>query len=169
MKSFRHILITTLLTLCTFGIALFTSCKNKCGTTTCQNGGTCSNNVCACPTGYSGNSCQTGWSDVFIGTYNCSRNSCLPAVTGVNSWVSSVTKSVTDGGFTINISNFDNSNTTIVATIDSTRNLTIKPAAGSYGVNASGNYSNGKINLDFTTTSAGGTNGYTCKMVMIKE
>ena len=162
--------MTTLLTVAVFSSVLYTSCnKNKCGNTTCANGGTCSSSLCVCPTGYSGNSCQTGWSDPFIGTYKCSRNNCSPAVTGDTAWISAITKASTNSGYTINISNFDNSNITIVATVDSNQHIAISTAPPSYGVNANGTYLNGKINLNFTTSSIGGVGGYTCKMVLTKE
>jgi hypothetical protein len=87
-------------------------------------------------------------------------------------WVSSVTKNSVNGGYTINISNFDNSNTTITGSIDSAiggvNKITISPASGSGGINARGTYSNGEIDLVFTTASVGGP-GYTCNMVMKKQ
>lgn len=159
-----------LLTLGTFSLVVYTSCnKDKCGSTTCNNGGTCDGSTCVCPIGYSGSSCSTGWSDACIGTYDCMRANCSPAVTGLNSWKSAVTKDATNGGYTIDISDFDNSNTTIVATIDSAQNIIVSPAVGSYGVSAKGTYVNGRINLKFTTSSVGGVGGYTCNMVMTKE
>lgn len=175
MKSFRYILLIVLFGVGSCSLALFTSCKNKCGTTTCQNGSTCSGNKCICPTGYSGNACQSGWSDVAIGTYHCSRSNCKPGVIGTNTWQSSITKSSTNGGFTIYISNFDNSNISVSAIIDSNiaglSPITISPAAGSFGVSATGNYnSNTKIvNLHFTSGGTGGVSGYTCDMTMTKE
>ncbi len=173
MKRLNQVIITAVLTIGIFSLVFVTSCKNKCGSTSCQNGGTCVSNTCVCPTGYSGNACQTGWSDVSIGTYVCTRSNCHPAVSGTGSWQSAVTKSATDGGFTINIANFNNSNTTIVATIDSNINgiskITISPAVGSYGVDATGTYSNGVISLVFTSAGAGGLIGYNCNMTMKKE
>ena len=170
MKYLRYILITALLTTGIFSSVLYTSCnKNKCGSTTCQNGGTCSGSVCVCPIGYSGISCQKGWSDIFIGTYKCKRNNCSPHVAGDSTWISSVTKSSTNGGYTINISNFDNSNITIAATVDSNEHIVISTTPPSYGVNANGIYSSGNINMSFTTSSVGGVGGYTCNMVMTKE
>ncbi len=156
-----------------FGSVLYTSCKNKCGSTTCQNGGTCQDNSCTCPTGYSGNSCQTGWSDPAIGTYNCTRSNCVPASTGANTWISAVTKSGTNGGFTINITNFDATGKTLVANIDSAiggvNKIVVSQPAGSYGINATGTCSGETINLHFTTSSPSGGAGYACNMVMVKQ
>ncbi len=174
MRAHRHILVTTLITLCAFGSVLYTSCKSKCGSTTCQNGGICKDNKCVCVlgSGYSGSSCQNGWSDPVIGTYKCTRSNCYPAVTGVNAWTSAITKSSVNSGFTINISNFDNSNSIVTGTIDSAiggvNKILISPPAGTYGINASGTYSNGVMTLHFTTASSVGP-GYTCDMTLTKQ
>lgn len=90
-----------------------------------------------------------------------------------NKWVSSVVKSSVNGGYTIDITNFDNSNSTIEGVIDSAiggvNKIVIKPGAGSYGINATGTYQNGVITLHFTTASALGGAGYTCDMTMTKQ
>ena len=159
-------------TLGIFSAAVVSSCKNKCGSTTCQNGGTCTDNKCVCPTGYSGNSCGSGWSDITIGTYNCVRSGCKPAVEGDSTWQSSITKNSVNGGYSINISRFDNSNFTVTATVDSNingvSNVLISPATGTTGINATGTFSNNVMTLNFTTSATGGVGGYTCKMVMTK-
>jgi hypothetical protein len=151
-----------------------TSCKSKCGSTTCQNGGACTDNVCVCPTGYSGNACQTGWSTNAIGTYNCTREDCTPAVSGLNAWQSSITADATNGGYTIDISNFDNSGVTVVGIIDSSiggiSEVTISPASGGVGVDASGTYDSLAeiMNLVYTSAGAGGVSGYKCTMILTK-
>lgn len=92
---------------------------------------------------------------------------------GVSKWVSSVVRASVNGGYSINVTNFDNSNTTVEGIIDSAiggvNKITIKPGAGSYGINASGTYSNNVIKLHFTTASAIGGAGYTCDMTMTKQ
>lgn len=173
LRPIRSVFISGIITLLVFGGVVVVSCKNKCGSTTCQNGGTCTSNICVCPAGFSGNACQYGWSDVFVGTYQCSRNSCNPAVVGGDStWQSAVVRDATNPGYSIDIENFDNSNTTVVASVDSSINgeskLSISTASGSYGINASGLYNNGVIQMTFTTSSVGGVGGYQCKMVMTK-
>lgn len=170
MKATRYILFATVLTLGIFSIILYTSCnKSKCGSTTCQNGGVCTDNKCVCPTGYSGSGCENGWSNDFAGTYDCSRSDCSPAVVGVNAWKSIISKSSVNGGYTVNISNFDNSNVTVVAVVDSVKNIVISPAAGSYGISARGAMNDKTITLHFTTSAAGGVGGYECSMQMVKE
>lgn len=149
---------------------IISSCKNKCGSTTCQNGGTCTNNKCVCPTGYSGNSCATAWDDLVTGTYSCTRSHCVPTVIAGGSWTSVITKSATNGGFTVNISSFNGSSTTIEATVDSLRNIFITASGGS-GVSGNGRYDSTSktIQLQFTTASTGGATGYTCDMTMVKQ
>ena len=165
MRSFISSVLVVLLSV--GGIVWLSSCKNKCGSTTCQNGGTCSDNKCVCPTGYTGNACETASDAQTIGTYNCTRSNCSPAVAGVNTWKSSIT-SVSGNGYEVNISNFDNSNTTVVATVDTANNITIVPATGTYGVAATGKYANDTMKLQFTTSSAVGS-GYRCDMTLVKE
>jgi hypothetical protein len=99
------------------------------------------------------------------------RSTCKPAVEGDSTWQSAITKDANNGGYTIDISQFDNSNITVVATvdsaIDSVSNITIAPSTGTAGVNATGTYYNNVITLTFTS-SASGVGGFSCKMVMTK-
>lgn len=166
MKSIISVLVTVLLT--TGSIIAVSSCKNKCGSTTCQNGGTCNENMCVCPTGYTGNSCETAADAVTIGTYDCTKADCVPANPGIPSpWKSSVT-AVAGNGYQVNISNFDNANITVQAVVDSANNISITPVAGTFGIAGSGKYVNGVITLEYTTSSAVGS-GYRCNMRMVKE
>jgi hypothetical protein len=167
LKNFRYILIAALVCLSAFFSVLWTSCKNKCGSTVCQNGGTCSSNACVCPVGYSGYSCQTGWDDVAIGTYHCYSH-CKPAIVGAATWLSAVTKDATNGGYVVDISNFDNSNTSVSGNFDSLGNFRIYPASGSYGIDANGKFSNDSITMVYTSSSVSGS-VYTCSMTMVKE
>ena len=176
MRSFRNFLGSVLVVAIACCSLLYTSCKNKCGSTTCQNGGTCSNNVCVCPTGYSGSACEHGWADAAIGTYTCSHT-CSPAVAGANSWQSAITKYSTNGGFTVEISNFNNSNNYVVATVDSatsgtTQHITVVGSgAGGTGTNASGTLTivNSVTSITFhSTTYTGGIAGSSCDIVMKK-
>jgi hypothetical protein len=45
------------------------SCSNSGCTINCQNGGTCYNGLCQCPTGYEGANCQTLSRQKFISSY----------------------------------------------------------------------------------------------------
>jgi hypothetical protein len=174
LKQFRYLFVAAILSVSIFSMVLYTSCKkNNCGSLNCQNGGACTDSKCVCPTGYSGNSCQAGWSDLSIGTYNCVKSNCTPAVSGASTWQSSITKDATSGGYKIHISNFDASNITVTASIDSAingrNNIIVSTATGTAGIQASGYYSNNVINLHFTTSSVGGVGGYQCDMAMTKR
>ena len=85
-----------------------------------------------------------------------------------------ITTDASNSGYTIDISNFDTGTITVVGIVDSTINgislLTISPAAGSYGVTGHGSFDSttNVINLEFTTAGVGGTNDFTCNMVMTK-
>ena len=172
VKYFRHIIFAVLFVIAG-SLAVFTvGCKSKCGSTTCQNGGDCESNVCVCPIGYSGNACQNSWSSIVIGTYNCSQSNCNRSIVNpASTWQSVITTDATNGGYTIDISNFDNSNTTVVAIIDSNiHGISQVTIDNSAGINATGSYdsTNQKINLIFTSYS-GGISNYTCNMAMVKE
>lgn len=59
MKITRTIFVTTILTLMAFGAVVYTSCrKDRCKRVVCQNGGTCNDGFCFCPSGYTGTYCQ---------------------------------------------------------------------------------------------------------------
>lgn len=139
------------------GVIVYSGCsKTKCGGNTCQNGATCTSDKCVCTTGYSGNSCETGWTDKLVGTYTCKRSGCSTAVADTSAWQSVITKSGTNSGYTVNISNFDHANIAEIATIDSIGNMRItSPTVGS-GISANGKFVNGVITMQFAVYSAGG-------------
>lgn len=163
MKPFRNVLFTTLLVLSAFTAVVYTACsKVKCGGTTCQNGGTCSDNKCLCLTGYSGADCGTSWSSKFIATYNNCSKTCSPSL-GTGPWQSIITANSNSGQDTIVISNFGGLTQSVVAGLDSSGHIYIDPTSSS-GIRGSGEMdSTGKINIRFTlgTTS-------TCSMTMAK-
>jgi hypothetical protein len=92
------------------------------------------------------------------------------AVANTAPWQSIVTVDATNGGYTIDISNFNNNNITIVATIDSSINgLHQIRINNSAGIDAIGSYDSTtqRINLQYSTYS-GGSSGPTCNMIMNK-
>lgn len=172
MKIIRQIALTALVTMGMFTTVLYTGCKDKCGKTTCQNGGTCENNICKCPTGYSGTSCETSWTSEYIGTYVCSNEQCTSSVNSTE-WQSPVTVSSTNSGYTITIGNFANTGSSVDATVDSNNHVTITLPAGTYGFSGSGYYSvptgtKGEIYLHYGFISSSGA-AYSCNMKMMKE
>lgn len=177
MKFFRQIALTALVTMGIFSTVVYTGCKDKCGSTTCQNSGTCVDNVCSCPSGYSGASCENTWTTEFLGTYTCSNEQCSSSVSG-GTWESTVTVSSDNSGYTVTISNFAGSGVSVDATVDSASNLYITAVPGVSGISAKGNYSvnaanapNGEIFMHYTVTSGSsvGSTGYECNMTMVKD
>lgn len=70
MKSIKNIALGTILTFSAFGAVLYTSCsKDECKDVVCQNGGTCSEGNCTCPTGVGGTNCETIYRTTFANTY----------------------------------------------------------------------------------------------------
>jgi hypothetical protein len=56
----RSILLSALLTIGVFGAVTYSSCVlDKCSSVTCQNGGSCKDGNCICPSGYTGSNCET--------------------------------------------------------------------------------------------------------------
>jgi hypothetical protein len=60
MRGFRYIVFSCILGLSAFSLVTYTACKkDKCKDTVCQNGGSCYQGVCTCPTQYTGTYCET--------------------------------------------------------------------------------------------------------------
>jgi len=49
-----NVLVALLFTIC-----IFSACKDDCDDIVCQNGGTCDNGICDCPTGFFGDNCES--------------------------------------------------------------------------------------------------------------
>ena len=169
MKHFRQIAFALFMIICASGLTFFVSCKDKCGSTTCQNGGTCTDNVCVCPKGYSGSSCGSAWTDKYVGTYKCTSGVCTPASTGTTTWQSAITKDATNGGYSVDIASFAGANLTIVATVDTLGVLTIALPTGTYGISGHGTMVGSTITMDYTLSTASGAGGYSCNFTMVKE
>lgn len=164
MQHLRRILLTSAFIITAFTAVTWTSgCKSKCGSVTCQNGGTCTNDTCSCPSGYTGTSCETLWSTQYLGSYDCTQ-SCSPPLTGSSSWKSTITAATTNGSYTISISNFGNLQATATATVDGNGNVSV------YGANVAGNgtFVNGILSIHYTT-STNNVPGSTCNLTMTKE
>lgn len=161
MKPFRNVLFTTLLVLSAFSAVVYTACsKVKCGGTTCQNGGTCSENKCICITGYSGADCGTSWSSKFIATYNNCSKVCSPSL-GNATWQSIVSANGNSGQDSVVISNFAGFTQSVVAGVDSGGHIYIDPTSSS-GIIGSGRIDSlGTITIRFTM---GGTTNCTVTM-----
>jgi hypothetical protein len=79
MKKLQFITAIVFTVICSGFI--FTSCnKPSCGGMVCENGGTCTGGTCSCPTGYSGNLCQTKANTAI----QYQNNTFTPVTIGVN-------------------------------------------------------------------------------------
>ena len=164
MKNLKSILLTAIILISGFIAVTYTSgCKKKCGSVTCQNGGTCANDTCSCPTGYSGTSCETSWSTQYLGGYTCTQ-SCAPPITGSASWQSTITAASANGSYTIAISNFGNLQSSATATVDGNGNVSVSGA----GVAGNGVFANGVLTIHYTT-STNAVPGSTCSLTMTKQ
>ncbi|HXS36422.1 MAG TPA: hypothetical protein VN721_06955 [Flavipsychrobacter sp.] len=166
MGFFKQIATTSFLVIAAFTTVTYVACnKDKCGGTTCQNGGTCIENKCVCSTGYNGSDCGTSWSTEYTGTYSCTQT-CRPSTTP-GTWTSSVTTYANSAEDTVVISNFGNSGMNVNAGVDSSNHIYILPSdnAGNTG-NGSGSYNTSNNTLTINYTSGGGV---VCTMVMTKQ
>ncbi len=67
MKRTKTVIATAIITLLTFGAIIYSSCtKDRCKNVACQNGGTCVNGYCSCPSGYEGDHCETGVTSTIV-------------------------------------------------------------------------------------------------------
>ncbi|OJW77670.1 MAG: hypothetical protein BGO69_06020 [Bacteroidetes bacterium 46-16] len=160
----RRILVTSIFIVSSFAAVLYTSgCKKKCGSVTCQNSGTCVNDTCSCPSGYTGTACETMWSTQYLGSYTCTQ-SCTPPLTGSGSWQSTITTASSNGAYTISISNFGNLQASATAYLDGNGGVTVA------GVNVAGNgtFADGVLTIHYTT-STNNVPGSTCNLTMTKQ
>ncbi|WP_276135132.1 hypothetical protein [Polluticoccus soli] len=88
MKHLSSIVLSAMLTCLMFSAVLYSSCSksiDKCETVVCKNGGTCTDGLCKCPTGYEGAACETqtdlckdvnclNGGKCFAGNCNCPTN-----------------------------------------------------------------------------------------------
>ena len=85
MKKQKPIIITAIVMAILFSATIFSACTktnnaDPCSSITCENGGTCANGVCTCPTGYTGTNCQTAATTAI--QYN--NNTYTPVIITVN-------------------------------------------------------------------------------------
>lgn len=70
MKNWKSILVTVLSFFAITGMVLLNSCvKDPCTDLACKNGGTCSDGLCQCPTGYEGAECEIKSSSRVLGKW----------------------------------------------------------------------------------------------------
>ena len=163
MNSRKHFFTTLFFCLGIFGLIIYSACKkNNCGNNSCKNGGTCINDTCSCPTGYTGSDCGTTWSTQYLGSFTCTQT-CNVTV-GSGSWTSVISGNYTNGQDTILISNFGNFGKNIVAGVDNHGNVFISPV-GTNDIAGSGSLSNGVLKIKYSVISS----GYVCNVTMTKQ
>ncbi len=70
MKSWKLTLISIASFFAIGSVVLYTGCvQDSCTDLQCQNGGSCADGFCRCPTGYEGTECENSIADRFVGTY----------------------------------------------------------------------------------------------------
>lgn len=105
MKSIRNIAFAALMTIGAFSAITYTACnKDECKDVVCNNGGTCVDGTCSCPTGYEGTNCDAKTRDKFIGSWagsdQCTSGTYTITLSIAASSSSNVTALVTNpGGF----------------------------------------------------------------------
>ncbi len=96
MKSIRNIAFAALMTIGAFSAITYTACnKDECKDVVCNNGGTCVDGTCSCPTGYEGTNCDAKTRDKFIGSWAGSDKCGLGTYTITLSIAASSSSSVT--------------------------------------------------------------------------
>ena len=94
MKNLKSIFLATFLTIGAFSTTVFTSCeKDACDDIVCANGGTCTEGICACPSGYTGTLCDTKANSSFVGNWSAKEK-----VNGATTWGSPYTVTITADG-----------------------------------------------------------------------
>lgn len=109
----------------------------------------CKKDDSGCPSGYTGSKCDSTFSDKYIGNYNVveTKNGAPnpPAFSCI------ITKASTSPATSIVISNFGNSNTSIIGTVNNSGNITIPSTPlGSKTVSGSGVLNGNIITLTYS-------------------
>ena len=137
----------------------FTSCKDECKDVTCSNGGTCTEGICECPSGYSGTNCETSWASAFVGTYNVAETYILAGGgTGTENFSSVITAG--SDAKKITLSNFTLSGQNINADLETTNSLkinaqTVTITGIQYTANGTGSIAGSTITLNYTLAQGG--------------
>lgn len=160
MKSIKQIVLGAFLFVSSACAVLYTSCtKDKCKDVTCQNGGTCSDGKCTCPTGYEGTNCETLSRAKFIGTYVGSEI----CATGTDNY--SISLAANSDNLKLTYSNLYNNTPSITATctMAATDSFTFSGTQATITFNGSGRLVGNALTVHYTITD--GTNNNTCTFI----
>lgn len=148
MKSIKTIALSAILTVGAFGTVLYTSCtKDACKDVTCQNGGTCSDGKCTCPTGYEGTNCETKSRDKFVGTYVGSE----ACTQGTDNY--SITLAANSDALKLTYTNLYNEGFTATCTMAATDSFTFAGSQGNTTFSGSGRLLSNTITVHYTVTN----------------
>lgn len=148
MKLIRNIALSAFLTIGAFSTMLYTSCNpDACKDVVCNNGGTCLNGTCQCPSGYEGTSCQTVSADAIKGTYTATET-CQPPLGSSSSWTSVVTISANDPTRVV-ISNFGESNTNVTGHVNKNAITLDATTIGTHEVTGTGTINGNVITISY--------------------
>ncbi len=169
MRNLTSMYIAFVLTCASLAGVLFTGCKkdDPCENVTCQNGGTCNNGSCSCPSGYEGSTCATEVRSKFIASYSVQEN-CSPG--GNFNYVMTINSSAT-GVSNVVLNNFYGVGATVVGSVSGS-SITIASqtvTVNSVAVNVSGSGQlNGNI-LTLSYTVSAGTEADNCTSTCTKQ
>jgi hypothetical protein len=137
----------------------FTSCKDECKDVTCSNGGTCTEGICDCPSGYEGTNCETSWSSAFAGNYNVAESYTITGQAPATANFSSVISTGTDPK-KITVSNFSDSGQNITADLETATSLKINSqivtvSGTQFVANGTGSIAGSTVTLNYTLAVGG--------------
>ena len=156
MKTLKSIAFTVALALGTFGAVTYTSCNSDdCKDVVCNNGGTCIDGNCSCPTGFEGSDCGTLARAKFLGTYTGSESCTL----GTDNYSVKVTEHSDKAK--MNIENLYNENFVANANPDG-NGFTIPSQSVGSSTTVSGNGTISGNNISITYTINNGATSNTC-------
>lgn len=168
----KHIGLTSLLTLSVFTAVLYTSCsKDSCNNVQCENGGSCSSGSCTCPSGYSGNNCETAWSAPYVGTWNVTES--CGGIGSTPYQVTIISDPANPTHLTVsNLGNYNcvvsgaNTNIQYSATMTTPTTFTISDNQCNTQMNATGtlNTGNGQLTITYTASYNGTTDNCTATL-----
>ena len=155
MKTLRLIALSALVTVASATAIFSTSCsKDACKDVTCQNGGTCSDGTCVCPTGYEGTSCETMSRTKFTKSWSATDH--LVGGTFVASYTANISAGTATTDVLIGTSFSDNFFTHNINATVAGNTITIvsqKPDNNHYVVAGIGTYASGSITWNYTITN----------------
>jgi hypothetical protein len=163
MKNLKSILLASFLTIGAFSTTIFTSCDpDACKDVVCQNGGTCTDGLCACPTGYEGTNCETLSRTKFLGVFTGAET----CTVGSDNYSITCTANSDDTKFKIQNLYNDNSLTAIASASGNAFTIPSQTVASGVTALGSGTITGNTITITYTVTNSMTSN--TCTFIGTK-